>query len=295
MEAVAHAGENVLGKFRDHVLEVTPEAVSLILKCIDKIRDLLGELEESGTEPEGEDRGLIAELNAMADGGGAAAAPAPVVEALAAASAAPAQSDEGFPVAKELEDEYAQAIGGGDGPVQSDEGFPVAKELLDEVEEAHASGAKAATQEELDAELAGESDEEEDSAPAPASEPVVKAEVPATAAKPPAKKEEAAKAQKESSVAASSIRVNVDVLEDLMNLVSEMVLTRNQLLQMVRGKDESEFAGPLQRLNLITSDLQEGVMKTRMQPIGNAWAKLPRIVRDLAVESGKKIDPCLSA
>jgi len=68
------------------------------------------------------------------------------------------------------------------------------------------------------------------------------------------------------------------------------VLTRNQLLQMVRGKDDSEFATPLQRLSHITTDLQEGVMKTRMQPIGNAWAKLPRIIRDLSVEMNKKID-----
>jgi two-component system chemotaxis sensor kinase CheA len=75
-----------------------------------------------------------------------------------------------------------------------------------------------------------------------------------------------------------------------MTLVSELVLTRNQLLQMVRGKDDSEFATPLQRLSHITTDLQEGVMKTRMQPIGNAWAKLPRIVRDLSVEMNKKID-----
>ena len=99
-----------------------------------------------------------------------------------------------------------------------------------------------------------------------------------------------ARAPKESSVAAQSIRVNVDLLEDLMTLVSELVLTRNQLLQMVRGHDDSEFKVPLQRLSHITSDLQEGVMKTRMQPIGNAWAKLPRIVRDLALETGKKID-----
>ncbi|MBT7771472.1 MAG: response regulator, partial [Rhodospirillales bacterium] len=79
-------------------------------------------------------------------------------------------------------------------------------------------------------------------------------------------------------------------LENLMTLVSEMVLTRNQLLQMVRGRDDSEFSAPLQRLSMITTELQEGVMKTRMQPIGNAWAKLPRIVRDLSVDSGKKID-----
>ncbi|RMD87467.1 MAG: hybrid sensor histidine kinase/response regulator [Alphaproteobacteria bacterium] len=87
-----------------------------------------------------------------------------------------------------------------------------------------------------------------------------------------------------------SIRVSVDLLEDLMNMVSELVLTRNQLLQMVREKEDSEFTVPIQRLSQTTTELQEGVMKTRMQPIGNAWAKLPRIVRDLSHELDKKIE-----
>ncbi|MEM8921747.1 MAG: ATP-binding protein, partial [Pseudomonadota bacterium] len=87
-----------------------------------------------------------------------------------------------------------------------------------------------------------------------------------------------------------TIRVNVDVLEDLMTMVSELVLTRNQLLQMVRNTDESEFKTPLQRLSNITAELQEGVMKTRMQPIGSAWKKLPRIVRDASNDLGKKIN-----
>jgi two-component system chemotaxis sensor kinase CheA len=89
---------------------------------------------------------------------------------------------------------------------------------------------------------------------------------------------------------AQTIRVSVDVLEDLMTLVSELVLTRNQLLQVSRRQESAAFAVPLQRLSQITSDLQEGVMKTRMQPIGIAWNKLPRLVRDLARDLGKKID-----
>ncbi|TVQ36075.1 MAG: response regulator [Geminicoccaceae bacterium] len=93
-----------------------------------------------------------------------------------------------------------------------------------------------------------------------------------------------------SSVAAQSLRVSVDLLEDLMTLVSELVLTRNQLLQMVRNEGESRFKGPLQRLSQITSELQEGVMKTRMQPIGNAWSKLPRLIRDLSLDLGKRIE-----
>ena len=87
-----------------------------------------------------------------------------------------------------------------------------------------------------------------------------------------------------------TIRVAVGLLETLMTTVSELVLTRNQLLQIVRQQKDSEFAGPLQRLSHVTSELQESVMKTRMQPIGNAWAKLPRLVRDLSLELGKKVE-----
>ncbi len=94
----------------------------------------------------------------------------------------------------------------------------------------------------------------------------------------------------DSHAGAQTIRVTVDVLEDLMTLVSELVLTRNQLLQLARRQENSGFAVPLQRLSQITSDLQEGVMKTRMQPIGNAWNKLPRLVRDLARDLGKRIE-----
>ena len=119
------------------------------------------------------------------------------------------------------------------------------------------------------------------------------ATAPAAAAATPAKAAAAAVAAVdpgESKAANQSIRVSVDLLEDLMNLVSELVLTRNQLLQIMRRNENSEFTVPLQRLSQCTTELQEGVMKTRMQPVGNAWQKLPRIVRDLSHELGKKID-----
>ena len=95
-------------------------------------------------------------------------------------------------------------------------------------------------------------------------------------------------ASREAQLADSTIRVDVALLNRLMNLVGELVLARNQLLQ-----DSSTQSPALQqtsqRLNLITSELQEGVMKTRMQPIGVIWNKLPRIVRDLASQCGKRI------
>ena len=92
-----------------------------------------------------------------------------------------------------------------------------------------------------------------------------------------------------------TIRVDVGLLDELMTMVGELVLTRNQLLRLSRtrqatGIDPESYSLPLQRLSQITSDLQEGVMKTRMQPIGNAWNKLPRLVRDLGLELGKPIE-----
>jgi two-component system, chemotaxis family, sensor kinase CheA len=91
-------------------------------------------------------------------------------------------------------------------------------------------------------------------------------------------------------IATKSIRVHVDTLEHLMTMVSELVLTRNQLLEIVRRHEDSEFKVPLQRLSNVTAELQEGVMKTRMQQIGVAWQKLPRIVRDLSTELCKSIE-----
>ena len=91
-------------------------------------------------------------------------------------------------------------------------------------------------------------------------------------------------------VGPATLRVNVDTIEHLMTMVSELVLTRNQLLEISRKQDDNGLKGPLQRLSLITAELQDGVMKTRMQPIGNAWSKLPRIVRDLGAELGKRIE-----
>ena len=220
LEAVAHAGENVLGKVRDGELAVTPTAVSLILESLDRIKSLLSVLEQTEAEPAGEDSDLIKRLNAFAEGGDAAqTAAVPAVAAQAEAVAAPA------------------------------------------AEEAVA-----------------------DAEPAVEAEPVAAAPAPAAAAAP------AAEATKDSAVASQSIRVGVDVLENLMTMVSELVLTRNQLLQIMRSQKDTDFASPLQRLNHVTSELQEGVMKTRMQPVGNAWAKLPRLVRDLSHELNKKID-----
>lgn len=91
------------------------------------------------------------------------------------------------------------------------------------------------------------------------------------------------------TVVEASIRVDVPVLDSLMNLVGELVLARNQIVEYVGAHENSQVVAAAQRLNLITSELQEGVMQTRMQPIHSIWAKLPRVVRDLSRSCGKQI------
>jgi two-component system chemotaxis sensor kinase CheA len=101
--------------------------------------------------------------------------------------------------------------------------------------------------------------------------------------------ETAAQAQGRTAASESSIRVDVTLLDKLMNLVGELVLARNQILQFSNATEDAGLLAPSQRLNLITTELQEGVMKTRMQPIGNIWSKFPRTVRDVATMCGKQV------
>jgi two-component system, chemotaxis family, sensor kinase CheA len=96
-------------------------------------------------------------------------------------------------------------------------------------------------------------------------------------------------AQGKRSVADSAIRVDVDLLDSLMNLVGELVLVRNQLMRSSAESRDPALTRTTQRLNLITSELQEGIMKTRMQPIDQLWSKLPRVVRDLSQNMNKQI------
>ncbi len=89
--------------------------------------------------------------------------------------------------------------------------------------------------------------------------------------------------------AEASVRVDTAVLDKLMNLAGELVLARNQMMQLAGRLNDAAFTSTCQQLNLITSELREGVMRTRMQPIGHLFAKLPRVVRDLAVACGKQV------
>jgi two-component system chemotaxis sensor kinase CheA len=267
LEALAHAGETLMGKFRDG-MPVTAEAVSLILSSIDRIKEILAGLEATEAEPEGTDEDLIDKLHELAEGG--AHAPAPVAAApepvpvVASPPVQPAMA-KGTLVEQVLERPLRP------GEVSLDDLERAFRETEIEVAPAPVAAAQAAPP-------------AVPAAPAPAAPP--KEAQPARKAAAP----EVADVQEADKIANQSIRVNVDTLEHLMTMVSELVLTRNQLLEISRRNEDTEFKVPLQRLSNVTAELQEGVMKTRMQPIGNAWQKLPRIVRDLSGELGKQIE-----
>ncbi|MEP4431153.1 MAG: Hpt domain-containing protein, partial [Hyphomicrobiales bacterium] len=311
LEALAHAAETLMGKFRDGV-PVTKDAVSLILKSIDRIKELLAELEaQEGAEPEGNDKDLISELEVMAGYGDAPAAvepepaPEPEPEPQAEEEVRPGEVSldelerafqdapgmDGFDAnATALE---AAAEAAANASANDDSGAEEVRPgevSLDELERAFqdAPGMDGFDANATAAEAAEEAAAQAKQASAePAEAP--KPKEPAKAAAKPAKAAPKDGEQK-GSVSQQSIRVNVDTLEQLMTMVSELVLTRNQLLEISRRQEDSEFKVPLQRLSNVTAELQEGVMKTRMQPIGNAWQKLPRIIRDLGQELKKDIE-----
>lgn len=249
LETVAHRAENVMGRFRDGDLEVTPDYVTLIFESFDRIKEIVAGLEETGSEPQGDDSALIEKLDAVYEGRDGNTA-----------------NDKDGSKGDGKEDEL-QAL------FDATPALPVSE--FDSI---------VGVPEDDEPEIAAQM--EEAAKPAAPAKPTTPAAA-APAAKPG--EDQGAKAAG-GSLADQSLRVNVDVLENLMTLVSELVLTRNQLLQILRSHKDTEFSGPLQRLSHVVSDLQEGVMKTRMQPIGNAWSKLPRIIRDLSMELGKKID-----
>jgi two-component system chemotaxis sensor kinase CheA len=91
------------------------------------------------------------------------------------------------------------------------------------------------------------------------------------------------------SVHDASVRINVDLLDKLMTIAGEIVLARNQILQYSARIGDASFQNTCRQLNLITTELQEHVMKTRLQPIGNVWSRLPRLVRDAALACGKSV------
>ena len=86
------------------------------------------------------------------------------------------------------------------------------------------------------------------------------------------------------------VKINVELLDKLMNLVSEMVLARNRLVSFATNSGDINFTSTVHTIDIITLELQERMMETRMQPVSNVWAKFPRLVRDISNECGKKVE-----
>lgn len=255
LESVAHSGENLLGRLRDGKLSLTPEITSGLLAMVDAVREMLGAIEKDGTDGDGDYGPLIKVLNQLQEAGNKPpAAKEPARPESSEAKANPNGSDSSDPAEAPAPLPLGQIL------VKSGQ---VSQEELESALEAQKAGDPRHLGEIL----------------------VERGAIPPLAVKNAIEQQKQAQA----TVAANTIRVDVGQLDKLMNLVGELVLARNQIMQFSATQKDAAILGASQRLNLVTTELQEGVMKTRMQPIDTVWNKVPRIVRDIAVNCGKQV------
>lgn len=275
---VSHAAESALDLLRKGTRTIDKETISLILDAVDCIKEMLTHLETHNKEVEQIDEVIVSRLNDYINGGSpkSSGSQDPSTQQETAQMTTPASENQGGLDPSDFI--------GADGEID----FEAMDNAINQMAAQHRESLKSNET----AEAA--STPEQPAAEATSAKAVVEEETPAEAPVADQFAESAesssGKSKETKNVAELSIRVHVDVIDELMNLVGELVLTRNQLLQMARGDDESKYAGPITHLNRVTTDLQEGVMKTRMQPIGNVWGKLPRLVRDLSRITNKEID-----
>ena len=251
LEKVAHTGETLLSLIRDGELPLVPDITSALLAMVDAIRQILSSIESKGHDGENAYPELIQQLTALQTGSQSTSAEnlPAIVQPEDAQTSQPEQ-----PVASsETDVDTGDLDKGGEGEAPS------------------ASTHETSTQETGNTSI------------------LEQAEALAIKA---TKLSEAPKSSDEirsPGVTESTIRVDVRLLDKLMNMVGELVLTRNQILQWTSLQEDQQLSASSQRLSLITSELQEGIMKTRMQPIGNIFSKFPRVVRDMALNCGKEI------
>ncbi|MBI3410433.1 MAG: chemotaxis protein CheA [Planctomycetes bacterium] len=286
LESLTHVGENLLSRLRDGLLLLNPEITSALLTMIDAVRKILACIENTGQEGDGNYSALIDTLARLQEPPEAPKETEKTKESAPEKSETPAESPKSVHPADGANAVSANADGANldvraqlaDTKVAVEQAQAMTKRLGEVLAE---SGV--IKREDLERALAqqGAGDQR------PIGEILVE-----HGAAQPQDVLQALGAQQESKATAVSegnIRVDVGLLDKLMNLVGELVLARNQILQFTTTQKDAAFLSTTQRLNLITTELQEGVMKTRMQPIGNVWNRFPRIVRDLAVACGKQV------
>ncbi|WP_040157745.1 chemotaxis protein CheW [Mobilicoccus massiliensis] len=306
LERVAHAGESLLSKLRDGEMVLNPEMATALLEMVDAVRSLLGHIENDGHEGSEEYQELTAKLHALLEGRSPAAeAAAGGVEAASVAAPAVSAVAQNEQVSEPMTESYQESVttttdGATTTTVSTYEESMEAADgtsvsvttVATEQRPAEANSTETPTGGDehsgsVDAgDVSGDSDDAKNEAVN-----AVKAAATAQAGAAQAATAPAGDGgeKKSRSVADSSIRVDVDLLDSLMNLVGELVLSRNQLVQRAAASDDQELQRSMHRLSLVASELQEGVMKTRMQPIENVWNKIPRVVRDLANQMGRRI------
>lgn len=277
LEKLTHAGENLLSLLRDGELHFTQEMASALLNMLDAVRTMIAHVEQTESDGDNAYPELIEVLHQLRDGGSAAVSaapppapppdPEPVVSPI---SEVPSAED----AASSTEGELLPA--GAVFFLQPPPNKPPKKSPAPPPETSASISSSAVSS----SAVATPSSPAADAAPS-RPEPAVVAKPPAPAVKAPA--------TPSSTVADGSIRVDVPLLDRLMNLVGELVLARNQIVEFALAHEQPHLTAASQRLNLITSELQEGIMRTRMQPISNIWAKIPRVVRDLAISCGKQV------
>ena len=279
LESLTHVGENLLARLRDGEMSMTPATATALLNMVDSVRELLASIEANGAEVDVDVESSVATIKAILEGGNEPApapAAAPVVEPVvpvAEASSEPVGEPVGGPVAETPAKAPAKRA-------------PRARKAAAKPAAAAPAAAPAAPIATPAQPVAETLPAAEPVPPAPAAAPAAEPRTPAAAAPAhPAGDETGARR----GVADSSIRVDVDLLDSLMRLVGELVLTRNQVVRQASLNGDVDLLRATQRLNIIATELQEGVMKTRMQPMEHLWSKLPRVVRDLGVQCGKNV------
>ena len=292
LERVAHHGEGLLTELRDGIRTMDGHTTDVLLALVDKLRECLAAI-EAGTPDAVEVDGTIEQIKAVLDTPPGAAAPAEEPEPAAeepeaAAEPAPEAPEAAAEPAPEAATEPAPEPAAA--PKKRVTRKRAVKKPATSVADAAASVAEAAASV---AEAAASVADVADPAAAPAG---AEAPEPAKApAKPAAKKPAApAKAGEDAptstrTAADSAIRVDVELLDALMRQVSELVIVRTQIDRLAESQTDMNLVRSAQRLNLIAGELQEGVMKTRMQPIEHVWSKMPRVVRDLANAIGRQV------
>lgn len=256
IQELSHAMENVLGMIRSKTLVPTPEIVNVLLLASDQLQQMIEDVQNSNDV---DIQSHLSPLNAIANHEFAQPADQPAVQKSPAETTPPVDSD-ATPASPAPVDQMAEHV------------------VVEEAEAVGQAGAFREPEEEV-----MDDPEEHIDAPPPGVDDVEPAEMAVEAAS--ARDNGNARGKVE-----TSIRVHVSLLDQLMTLAGELVLSRNQLLQTIGGDDFRNMEGVGQRIDLITSELQEAIMLTRMQPIGNVFNKFPRVVRDLSKKLGKKID-----